>query len=250
MEFFDCNVFYGRDVVKKTLMAAPEISDLLGEMENAGVDYAMVGNVEQLVGGTVESNNSLSRDLAGRENLFGVWGILPSHTHEMEDGNDLISAMKKNRIYGLRLIPDIGRYMVQDFVLRDRLEMAIRANIPIFVNTGHGNTLNDMAMLMKAFPRLTVVFTHANVWPNDRYLRPFVKEFKNFYLDISYMITERGIESFVARYTADRLLFGSGFPLAYFGANMMMVKHSNISEEEKKAIASGNMKRIIGEVIL
>lgn len=103
---------------------------------------------------------------------------------------------------------------------------------------------------MKAFPKLTVILTHSHIWPNDRYLRPFVAEYPNVYLDLAYCITDGGIESFVEEYGAERLLYGSGFPYCYFGGNMLMIKHADISESDKLAISSGNLTRIIEGVKL
>jgi len=250
MEFFDCNVCYGYDVRSKIMLPVNTVEDLISNMKIAGVAKAMVNRVELYVAGTSVSNQILAEDIAKYDNLYGIWGLLPSHTHEIPEGEQMLKEMKKNRIFGWRLIPNIGRYLVKDFVLKDWFEIAIERKIPIFINTAHGTTLEAVADLLKSFPELTVILTYANVWPSDRFLRPFVAEYPNVYLDLTYCITDGGIESFVKEYGADRLLYGSGFPYSYFGANMLMIKHADISESDKRAIASGNLSRIIEGVLL
>ncbi len=250
MEFFDCNVFYGYDVRNTMICPVNTIDELNYEMEHAGVSKAMVSRIEQLIAGTSMANDILADDVSNYQNMYGIWGLLPSHTHEIPEGELMLSAMKKNRIFGWRLIPNIGRYLIKDFVLKDWFELAIERKIPIFINTAHGTSLESIADIMKQFPDLTVVITYSQVWPNDRYLRPFVAEYPNVYLDLSYCITDGGIESFVKEYGASRLLYGSGFPYSYFGANMLMIQHSDISQDDKTAIAEGNMVRIIEEVLL
>lgn len=250
MEFFDCNACYGCDIRSNMMYPVNRVDELVTQMQNAGVAKAMVNRIELYVGGTPTSNQMLAEDIAKYDNLYGIWGLLPSHTHEIPEGELMLEAMKKNRIFGWRLIPNIGRYLIKDFVLRDWLELATKRNIPIFINTAHGTSLEAVADLLKSFPELTIVLTYPNVWPSDRFLRPFVAEYPNVYLDLTYCITDGGIESFVKEYGADRLLYGSGFPYSYFGANMLMIKHADISESDKLAISSGNLSRIVEGVIL
>jgi len=221
------------------------IDELNSQMEQAGVAKAMVSRIEQFIAGTSITNQILADDIANYPNVYGLWGLIPSHTHEIPEGDLLLAAMKENRIFGWHLIPNIGRYLVKDFVLRNYFELAIKHNIPLFINTAHGTSLESLSEIMKEFPELTVVLTLAQIWPNDRYLRPFVAEYPNVYLDLSYSITDGGIESFVKEYGASRLLYGSGFPYSYFGANMLMIKHSDICEDDKVAIAGGNLTRVI-----
>jgi len=250
VNFFDCNVCYGYDVRNNVMYPVNTINELSCHMEQAGVGKAMVSRVEQYIAGTPSTNQILAEDTANHQNMYGIWGLLPSHTHEIPEGEFMLSIMKEKRIFGWRLIPNIGRYLIKDFVLRDWFKLAIERKIPIFINTAHGTSFEATVEILKAFPELTVILTYPQIWPNDRYLRPFVAEYPNVYLDLSYCITDGGIESFVNEYGAGRLLYGSGFPYCYFGANMLMIKHADISEDDKAAIAGGNMTGIIKGVLL
>jgi hypothetical protein len=138
MEFFDCNAFYGYDVRNTMICPVNTIDELNCEMKQAGVSKAMVSRIEQLIAGTPTANDILADDVSNYQNMYGIWGLLPSHTHEIPEGELMLSAMKKNRIYGWRLIPNIGRYLIKDFVLKDWFELAIDRKIPIFINTAHG----------------------------------------------------------------------------------------------------------------
>ena len=97
--------------------------------------------IEQLIAGTQTANDILADDVSNYQNMYGIWGLLPSHTHEIPEGELMLSAMKKNRIFGWRLIPNIGRYLIKDFVLKDWFKLAIDRKIPIFINTAHGTGL-------------------------------------------------------------------------------------------------------------
>lgn len=250
LEFFDCSISYGVEATPSVLRPAPTAEGLRGEMARAGVAKAVVWRVEQMTGSTLTANEMLAEDVRACDDLFGLWALLPSHTHEIPEPEAMPSAMKANRIVGWRLFPERCRFLMQWFALRDWVELAVARSIPAFINTAHGASLEQVADLLEKAPELTVVLTYANEWPSDRLLRPFVKRYPNVYLDMAFMITDGGIESFVTEYGASRLLYGSGFPRCYFGANMMMLKHAEIADEDKTAVAGGNLRRVLQQVKL
>lgn len=247
MEFFDCNVTYGAHPNAEVFRPAETATALRAELTRAGVARAVVNRSEQ-TGSMLAVNELLAQDIAGDESLYGVWGIVPSHTRELPPPEALLPRMKAQRIVGWRLCPGPARFLPVPFVLREWMEVATARRLPVFINTAHGMTLEQLARLLEVFPELTVVLTYQTDWPSDRLLRPFVATYPNVHLDLSYMPTDGGIESFVEAYGASRLLFGSAFPFCYFGANLLMVKHAAIAEEARAAIAGGNLRRVIEEV--
>jgi predicted TIM-barrel fold metal-dependent hydrolase len=250
MDFFDCNVCYGIDAGGGPMRPVHTVEALQQELARAGVSRAIVRRHEQVTGGVLSGNQLLADDLRGTDNLYGTWALVPAHTRELPELEEMLTAMKANRIVGWRLSPARQRFLPRAFALRDWLEPARERRIPIFLNTADGAELDQVADLMEAYPDLTLVLTFSSDWPSDRFLRPFVAEFPNLYLDLTYLITDGGIESFVGEYGAGRLLYGSGFPGSYFGANMLMLRHAQIREQERVAIASGNLDRIVREVQL
>jgi predicted TIM-barrel fold metal-dependent hydrolase len=255
LEFFDCNACYGMDASADVYGAAHTLKALQQEMARAGVGKAIVHRVEQWSGSPLVGNDLLADDLRGAggellPNFYGTWGIVPTHTHELPEPSEMAGLMKQNRIIGWRLYPGRSRFLLKGFALREWLELALARKIPVFISTAHGAELSQVADLMEEFPRLIAVLTYANEWPSDRLLRPFVATFPNLYLDTTFLMTDGGLESFVQEYGSSRLVYGSGFPRAYFGAGMLMVRHAQIPEEDRAAIASGNLERIVREVAL
>jgi predicted TIM-barrel fold metal-dependent hydrolase len=250
MEFFDCNVSYGLDVASSALYPVTNVEQLDGEIRKAGVAKAVVWRIEQLGGSPLSANRLVADDIRGREHLYGTWAIVPTHTHELPDPDKMPAIMKANRIIGWRLFPSKCRFFPRAFVLREWLEVAVARKIPIFISTAHGTRLEDLQDILEHYPELRVVLTYAHDWPSDRFFRPFVKEFPNLYVDWTFSITDGGIESFVEEYGSSRLLYGSGFPRCYFGGNMLMVRHAQVPEADRAAIAGGNMSRLVAEVQL
>jgi predicted TIM-barrel fold metal-dependent hydrolase len=247
--FFDCHVSYGITGNRTPFLPAKDIRKVIEDMDRAKVSKAVVYRKEQLYGlEPLTGNRILAEDIAKYDNLYGLWSVIPSDTGEIEDPDRILPAMKKNKIIGWIAAPTCHRFSKKPFVLEDYFEKACSCNVPVFINTSYGYSLEDVAEILENFPKLTVVLTYDNIWPNDRYLRPFVRKYENVYLDLSRVITAGGLEDFTGRMGFSRLLYGSGYPDAYFGAGMLMILQSDIGDDDKEKIAYGNLEGIIGGI--
>ena len=84
----------------------------------------------------------------------------------------------------------------------------------------------------------------------DRYAWPLVEKFPNLIFETSGYLVDDGIEEFCKRYSAARLIFGSGYPDNSSGAAMLALAHAEISEVERQAIAWDNLCRMLEEASL
>ena len=245
MRFYDCNLSYGIDTPATQLRGCKTFAELKAQMRRAGIAG---GLVTMALGEVNISNAALANDIKGEKDIWGVWRLLPSCTGEIPSPALLPAAMKAAGVAALTICPDRNRYQARAFVIGDYLEMATERKIPVLLDTARGLTLEQAADVMSEFPKLTAVLNYANCWPSDRLFRPFLDAFPNLYLDMSYAITANWLPDICKIYPARRILFGSAFPESYLGANMMVIKHAEISEEEKRLIAGENLLRMLGEV--
>ncbi|HBN84121.1 MAG TPA: hypothetical protein DDZ89_09780 [Clostridiales bacterium] len=249
MYFFDCNVSYGVIGDKNPFMPVDDVEQVLKDMDKAGIHKAVVYRKEQLHGADIATGNCMvSLDVKDNPRLYGCWSLVPSDTEEIQGPDQLLKSMKQDHIIGWRISPSYHRFSKKPYVLEDYFEKACRCNVPVFISTAGGYSLDDLADILDCFPKLTVILTYDNIWPNDRYLRPLVRKYENVYLDLSQVITAGGLEDFIQWKGSHRLLFGSGYSDSYFGAGMLQVLKANISEKDKENIAYINMERIIGGI--
>ena len=244
MEFFDCNLNYGPKLAAEDLVCCADISELLAEMDRAGVAG---GLVLKTIKEAVLANTELAEDIKGKDSLKGVWFLLPSCTGETPAPQDLHEAMKQSNIAALTINPTAHRYLPNKAALGDYFEMAAEKKIPVLLNTSRGITIGQADEIMRDFPNLTAILTFDNCWPSDRFLRPFLDAYPNLCLDMTYILTDCWLKDMLRRYPADRILFGSGYPVSYMGAHMPVIKHAEIAEADKIKIAGGNLKRLIKE---
>ena len=246
MEFLDCNLNYGPQTAGEDLSCCDNIDELVKHMKNAGITG---GLVLQTIKEPVIANNLLAEDIKKIRNkdLKGVWGLLPSCTGEILSPDKLPAVMKQNNIGAITINPKANKYLPVKAAIGDYMEMAQERKIPVLLNTSRGLTLEQADNIMKDFPDLTAILTLDDCWPNDRYLRPFLGTYPNLCLDMAYMLTDSGLKDITKKYPAERILFGSGFPVSYMGAHMMVIKHAEISEEDKHKIAGQNLKKLLQE---
>jgi len=114
----------------------------------------------------------------------------------------------------------------------------------------HGVEWRDLYDLLADFPNLVCVVLNHGCWGEDRLFRPLLERYPHVYVDTAHYLLDGGIEGLVESYGPGRLLFGSGFPDCYFGGMMLALKHAEISDAAKSAIACGNLERILAEVQL
>jgi len=182
------------------------------------------------------------------ERLHATWAILPPITEEEYAPENLIPAMKKHNVKALRTYPVKNRYFLDRITMGDLLDVLVEKKIPLFLSPQDG--WQDIFDTLKEFPDLTVVLTNYGLWGSDRFFFPLIKTYKNVYIDTSDYQVINGINKFCNKFGDERLLFGSNYPMDYFGGPITALMSSDLPEVSLEKIASGNIERLISEVRL
>lgn len=216
-------------------------------MDRAGIERAVVWHVAQLDAGPLTGNELLSGAIAGRSRLDGCWSLLPTSTGEMGDVSEWFDAASAAGVVAVRAWPEANRYLLRREVFGEVFEQLIARGMPLFWRPRDPNvptSWSEIYDLLREYPALTVVLCNVGCWGPDRLFRPLLAAYPNVCLETSGYILDGGVESFVASYGAERLLFGSDFPASYMGSMMLAIKHSDLTQADKELIASGNAERL------
>ena len=77
-----------------------------------------------------------------------------------------------------------------------------------------GTSWQGVYTLMEDFPELTCILCDIGIHGVDRYTWPLLETYKNLYLETSLLALGYGqMEATVKKFGAERILFGSGFPV-------------------------------------
>jgi len=245
MEFFDCNACFGVSEIPPLRFAATA-EELRDEMEFCGVGRALVWHAAMRDDCPTVGNPLLADAIRGKPNLVGTWAILPPQTGEMPAPDEFVARMRANSIRALRAFPAEHRYLLNATTFGALFDLMIQRRIPLIL--GPEWALVDA--LLRDFPKLTVIVVGHGNWGQDRFFRPLIERFPNFYIDMSRYELDNGIEEFCKRYGPDRMLFATSFPASSMGGPMLTLKHAAIPDQHKDAIASGNLDRLLKEVRL
>jgi len=251
MTFYDANLCYGTssNVDLNPPIPCPTIEDLDAALVRAGVKGGLVYTEATDNAGVVIGNRMLAEDLKkAKTDLYGMYTIVPSYTDEIPSPEDLPAVMKEQKMAAIRMSPATNRWLAKAGVIADYLEVACDLKIPVVFNTTRGIKLEEVYDIMDHFPTLTAILSYMNIWPADRYYRPFIAQFPNLRMELSSMITDQGIDKLVSKFGSERFLFGSRFPHMYIGGQMMQLKHACITDEDKARISSENLLNMIKEV--
>src|SRR5262245_57733260 len=245
LKFFDCNCALG-PYRTRVFRFARTASELVEEMDFGNIERALVYHTAMRFDHPAVGNELVVRATAGQARLFPTWALLPSQTGEMPALSTLLGEMRRQGVRALWLFPDEHRYFLDEATWGDQMAVLMERRIPLFIRA----SLDRIAHLLESFPRLVVVTGSQGANPLDRYAWPLVEKFPTLHFETSGYLVDSGIEEFCRRYSASRLLFGSGFPDNAAGAAMLMLAHADISEADRRAIASENLAQLLAEASL
>ncbi len=244
MEFFDCHASYG-PTYTRTLLELPDPQALIAQMERVGIGKALVYHGAAVRGYPLEANQRLITELAPYPQLVPAWVLLPPQTGEW-DLESFPGEMKASGVRALWAFPGDHRYLLNKVTMGPVLEELVARKIPLFLKKDWELIYSVLA----DFPELVLVATGHGPWGRDRYFRPLLEQYPNFYIDTANYELDWGLEALCAKYGHERILFGTATPDRTMGGPLLTLLHAPISCEAKEAIASGNLERILGEVKL
>src|SRR5262245_54303037 len=245
LTYFDCNCAVG-PYRTRVFRFARTAGELIEELDFSNIERALVYHTAMRYDHPLVGNELVVKETAGQPRLRPTWALLPSQTGEQPSLETLLREMRRQNIRALRLFPDDHRYFMDDLTWGDQLAVYEERRIPLFVRAN----LDKVAQLLQSYPNLVIVTGSQGSNPLDRYAWPLVEKYPHLIFDTSGYLVDSGIEEFCRRYSAQRLVFGSGYPDNSSGAAMLHLAHAELSAAERQAIAADNLNRLLAEAIL
>ena len=261
MKWIDCSAAIGLNSINceiinhenyyvyEKVKQAPHAKDLLEEMDFCGVDEAFVYHQGMVENDPGYGNKTIIEEVnTAPDRLHATWAILPPITENEYLPENLIPAMKKNNVKALRTYPVKNRYFLDRVTMGELLDVLVEKKIPLYLSPQDG--WETIFNVLKEFPELTVIITNYGLWGSDRFFFPLMRAYKNVYIDTSDYQVINGINHFYDKFGDERLLFGSNFPMDYYGGPIATLVSSGLKQESLEKIASGNILRLMSEVKL
>ncbi|MGH3469375.1 MAG: amidohydrolase family protein, partial [Thermocrispum sp.] len=200
-------------------------------------------------------NAALHAEVEGQHRLHPVWVVMPSHTGELPESDQLVGAMLEHGVRMARMFPSAElsghRFALADWCAGSLLAALAERRVPVaidFTLFRRGEPPWDMIVeVCTRHPRLPVVLIDAQ-GRNNRTLYAVMAHCPNLHLETAGFNVHRGIEDVCRRFGPERLLFGSGYPLQSMGGAVLQLDRADIDEDQRDLIASGNLRALLAAV--
>jgi hypothetical protein len=245
--WFDVHCTLGRWAEGGPTLA--DVPALLADLDRLGLQRALVRHT---LGGHYDAaygNALLLEELAGAtERLVPCWTALPFVTGELGPREAWLAALRAADVRAVCVYPASHGYPLTP-PFADSLLGPLAERCALLLVEVAETTWEHLQTVLAAYPRLRVVVLATGY----RVLRPLyalLECHENLYVDTSTLSNFRALEDIAARFGAGRLLFGSGEPRNEGAGTVTALHYAAFSEEERGAVAGGNLARLLREVQL
>ena len=166
-----------------------------------------------------------------------------------------IENIKKLGLHGVKMHPDTQKFNIDDERLFQMYDL-IQGRLPIMLHAGDPRYSyshpSRIRRILKMFPKLTVIAAHFGGWSLFDEAYENLKD-TDCYMDVSsslMFMSHSRAEKYISSYGADRMLFGSDYPLWSPAKELDAFLKLNLKDEEKEKILYNNAMNIIDNVKL
>lgn len=232
-------------------MGSGTMSGLLEKMDDAGIDYACCLGVA-----TVAKNLEKTNEFIGsvdRSRLIPFGTIHPDRTLE-----ENMTSLVDNEIVGVKLHPNFQGIDLADPRVIEICQALADEGIVVITHAGEGSdsaatergSPEKVLALSEAVPHLTLMACHYGAY-HQLDLGEKVLVGSRVILETSWpptmtLLDPDRIRSIIERHGADKVVYGSDWPMADPVAEIAGVRALGLSQSDETAVLGGNLARILG----
>lgn len=240
------SAFYGIDVERAGTSAS-----LLTAGKAAGVDHFVVQSVAVTPKQVQSINTFIAGECAAHPEFYG-FGTLHA---DMENPREEIERIEQLGLRGVKIHPDTQQFNMDDPKMLAIYEM-LEGRLPVLMHCGDYrydySHPRRLAAVLDQFPKLTVIGAHFGGWSLFDLALEYLQE-RHCYLDISSSMMFLGLRrtaELIRRYGADRILFGTDFPMWNPKEELEQVYRLGLTNEELEKILCTNGMRILEAAVV
>ena len=215
-----------------------------------GIDHSLVQSVATTPKQVQSINNFIADTVAQADGrLTGLGTLHPDSEDQRADVQHLVDLGLK----GVKLHPDIQQFKIDDYRCLKIYELCEEFGLPILMHTGDkrydfSNT-NRLIPILETYTDLTIIGAHLGGWSLWEEASKELAGIPNLYVDCSSTMAWVPLDKtaeIIRRYGADRVLFGTDYPMWHPKDEVEMFFNLGLTDEEMKLILSENVKTIYG----
>ena len=192
-------------------------------------------------------NGNAEMDFIAKQNPFfsPVWLILPNHTREFYDTEELREKLDESGVEMVRLFPKYNSlsYSLSDWCMGEQLSMLERRKTPVLIDQAETDW-ETVHALCCAHPDLIVIITNL-YYRHARNLLAIMRTHSNVYIETSGLKSFGLLQTICETAGAKRMLFGSNLGVFSAGSAICLVTYALISDSQKEQIAHGTLETLL-----
>ncbi|MCL4691035.1 MAG: amidohydrolase family protein [Candidatus Hydrogenedentes bacterium] len=215
-------------------------------MDRCGIDTFVVSSFAAIHGETRAGNHEASEWVAEYPDRLYAYVVVNPNDPEGSLADLTRYLRPGSNFVGLKLHCYLHGAQLHDHGYAKCLSFANENDLPILV---HGGGQDDWDGMCLQYPNANFIMAHACLWNGvDREgpaLYERVRSTPNLYVDICGSAAYRGsLRKLIDLVGADKVLYGSDFPMFDFAWELGRVTLAEVSDEEKRLICGDNARRI------
>ena len=216
--------------------------------QRIGIDRFVVQSVATTPHQVKSINEFIAREVAlYGDKLIGLGTLHP-------DSKDLAGDVKhilELGLHGVKLHPDIQKFKIDDYRCLKIYELCEMENLPILMHTGDYrydfSNSNRLVPILDIYDKLTIIGAHFGGWSMWEDACERLSGKPNLYVDCCSSfewISEEMSVQLIHRYGADRVLFGSDYPIFSPERELERFMALPLNDDERRLILSENAKKL------
>ncbi|SRR5574344_221847 len=226
------------------------VEDLLEREMKAGVTHFLCHSVATKPEQVNSINEFISEEVKLHKGLITGFGTLHPDSEDMEGD---ISRLIELGLEGVKMHPDFQHYHIDGERSVRLSHMVADAGLPILVHCGdYRYDLSNperVANFLKKVPEITMIGAHFGGWSMwDEAAQLLAGRFKNLYVDCSsslYALEPGRATELVREYGADRVLFGTDYPMWDINDELERFSKMDLTDEERRMVLCDNAVRLL-----
>ena len=223
-------------------------ADLLAVNEQAGIDHSIVQSVATTPKQVQSINEFIAATVnASPERLTGLGTLHPNSENLRADVEHLVALGLK----GVKLHPDIQNFKVDDYRCLKIYELCEEFSLPILMHTGDkrydNSNPNRLIPILEIYDKLVIIGAHFGGWSIWEEASHVLCDIPNLFVDCSssmpWISDEKTVE-IIRRYGAERVLFGTDYPMWSPVVELDRFMKLPLTDDEKRMILTENVRKV------
>ena len=225
------------------------VNDLIKDGDKVGVTHYLIHSVATTPKQVKSINEFISSEVNAHPDLFTGFGSLHPDSDDIQRDFDYLIELG---LKGVKLHPDFQRFALNEKRAYKIGEVINEGDVPVLIHCGdfryNYSNPEQLKPFLEKFPNLTVIGAHFAGWSVWEKATNELSGIPNLYVDLSsslYDLTPETALRLIHEYGADKVLWGTDYPMWDSVSEMQYFNKLALTDDEKSKILYENAAKIL-----